>query len=148
MKATKILKSAKVLLMAVFCLAVSNSCLADDKPIPIEKLPAQAKTFVQQNFKDKKIIYAEKDFRKYECRLNDGTQIDFNKDGTWDKVDCNMTAVPAAIVPQVIKDYVKTNFPDAFITKIDKERYGFDIELSNDLELEFNQQGALIGMDD
>ena len=34
------------------------------------------------------------------------------------------------------------------ITKIDKERYGYDIELSNDLELKFNRQGALIGMDD
>ena len=32
--------------------------------------------------------------------------------------------------------------------KIDKERHGYDIELSNDLELKFNKQGQLIGFDD
>jgi hypothetical protein len=34
------------------------------------------------------------------------------------------------------------------VSKIDKERYGYDIELSNDLELKFNHQGAIIGYDD
>jgi hypothetical protein len=43
---------------------------------------------------------------------------------------------------------VKTNFPGTVIVKIDKERHGYDIELSNDIELKFNKSGALIGMDD
>jgi hypothetical protein len=59
-----------------------------------------------------------------------------------------MSAVPAVLVPEAIKQYVETNFSNCMITKIDKERHGYDIELSNDLELRFNHQGALIGMDD
>ena len=59
-----------------------------------------------------------------------------------------MTAVPAAIVPAAIQQYVSTSFPGTVITKIDKERYGYDIELSNDIDLKFNYQGAIIGMDD
>ena len=59
-----------------------------------------------------------------------------------------MTAVPAAIIPEAIRQYVSTNFAGTIITKIDKERYGYDIELSNDIDLKFNDQGALIGMDD
>ena len=45
-------------------------------------------------------------------------------------------------------EYVKANFPGCIVTKVDKERYGYDIGLSNDLDLKFNYQGVLIGMDD
>ena len=98
------------------------------------------------------IAYAtiDRDFGKttYDVRLNDGTEVDFDAKGTWDKVDCGLSAVPAQLVPTAIADYVKANFAGAMIVKIDKERHGYDIELSNDLELKFNKQGQLIGFDD
>lgn len=142
------MKQIKFLFMAVVCLMISAVAKADDKPIAPDALPPAAKAFIQANFPGKKVIYAEKDFNMYECRLSDGTEIDFNKKGNWDKVDCKATAVPAALIPEAIKSYVKANFPDCIITKIDKERYGIDIELSNDLDLKFNYQGVLLGMDD
>ena len=143
------MKKIQFILTALLCLLVSNAALADDTPIPVEQLPAEAKTFVQTNFQGHKIIYAEKDWNSYECRLDDGTKIEFNKKGNWKKVDCNnMTAVPAGVVPITIQEYVKANFPGTLITKIDKERYGYEIELSNDIDLKFNYQGVLIGMDD
>lgn len=43
-----------------------------------------------------------------------------------------------------IRDGVKASFS----AKTDKERYGYEIELSNDIDLKFNYQGVLIGMDD
>lgn len=142
------MKQMKYFFTALLCVLVSNVALADDTPIPVEQLPAAAKTFVQTNFEGKRIIYAEKDWNSYECRLDDGTKVEFNRKGNWKKVDCHMTAVPAAIVPQAIQQYVTTNFPGCIITKIDKERYGYDIELSNDIDLKFNYQGVIIGMDD
>lgn len=138
----------KYFFAALMCILVSNVAMADDTPIPVEQLPAAAKTFVQTNFKGKKILSAEKDWNSYECRLDDGTKIEFNRKGTWKKVDCHMVAVPAAIVPAAIQQYVSTNFPGTVITKIDKERYGYEIELSSDIDLKFNYQGVLIGMDD
>ena len=142
------MKQMKYFLAALLCVLMSNVAQADDRPIPVEQLPVAAKTFVQTNFQGKKIIYAEKDWNSYECRLDDGTKIEFNRKGNWKKVDCHMTAVPAAIVPQAIQQYVTTNFAGCIITKIDKERYGYDIELSNDIDLKFNYQGVIIGMDD
>ena len=148
-KKIRIMKTIKSLFVAFVCMMVSNVALADDRPIPVEQLPASAKTFVTKNFQGKKILYAEKDWNSYECRLDDGTKIEFTSKGDWKKVDCNrMSAVPTALVPAAIKQYVKSNYGNCMITKIDKERYGYDIELSNDLELKFNNQGALIGMDD
>lgn len=142
------MKKMKYFFAALMCILVSNVAMADDTPIPVEQLPAAAKTFVQTNFKGKKILSAEKDWNSYECRLDDGTKIEFNRKGTWKKVDRHMIALPAAIVPAAIQQYVSTNFPGTVITKIDKERYGYEIELSSDIDLKFNYQGVLIGMDD
>ena len=141
------MKKMKYLMMAVMCLLSSN-LMADDTPIPVEQLPEAAKTFVQANFKGQKIMYAEKDWNTFECRLADGTKIEFTKKGAWKKIDRKNQALPEGIVPETIQEYVKANFEGCVITKIDKERYGYEIELSNDIDLKFNYQGVLIGMDD
>ena len=75
-------------------------------------------------------------------------ELEFDKNGTWDKVDCNYSAVPANLVPAAIANYVKTHFAGATIVKIDKERYGYDVELSNELDLKFNKKGQLVNIDD
>ena len=143
------MKRMRLLFIALLSMMVTSVAFADDKPIPVEKLPAAARTFVDTNFPGKKILYAEKDWNSYECRLDDGTKIEFTAKGDWKQVDRHrMSAVPTALVPAAIKQYVNSNYGNCMITKIDKERYGYDIELSNDLELKFNRQGALIGMDD
>ena len=147
------MKTTKLFLVAVICmLAQSVTSLANDLMVPVSQLPATVKTLVAKNFSGKTIAYAAKDVEfmgtKYEVMLNDGAKIEFDKKGNWDNVDCETYAVPAALVPASITKYVKANFPGAKIVKIDKERHGYDIELSNDIELKFNKSGALIGMDD
>ena len=80
--------------------------------------------------------------------LNDGTEVGFDKKGNWLKVDCNMSTVPASLIPAPIAAYVKANFPGQPIKQIKKERYGYEVELTSDIELKFNKAGELIGMDD
>jgi hypothetical protein len=129
----------------------SVSSFAGDRIIPAEQLPAAAKTFIQKTFPGQTVSYAKIDFdgrKKYEVRLSNGTEVEFDKNGNWDKVDCNYSAVPASLVPTNIANYVKTHFAGAKVVKIDKERHGYDVELSNDLELKFNKQGQLMNIDD
>ena len=140
------------ILACFFCMALSVSCFADGKMIPVESLPEAVKSFVAAHFPDKNIIYVEMEHElsgpRYEVRLNDGSKVDCNKKGEWDKVDCKMLPVPAALVPAEIAGFVSAQYPGAQIVKIDKERYGFEIELSNSLELKFNKKGQLISIDD
>ena len=143
----------KFFLVALLCMLLQSvTCLADDKIIPVEQLPAPAKTFVKKYFPQATIEYATKDTEfmgtTYEVRLSDGTEVDFDKKGNWDNVDCKTKAVPASLVPAAIAQYVKAHYPNTVIVKIDKERSGYDIELSNDLELKFNSKGKLVGIDD
>ena len=135
----------------MYMLMHSVSSFAGDRIIPAEQLPAAAKTFIQKTFPGQTVSYAKIDFdgrKKYEVRLSNGTEVEFDKNGNWDKVDCNYSAVPASLVPATIANYVKTHFAGAKVVKIDKERHGYDVELSNDLELKFNKQGQLMNIDD
>ena len=143
----------KWILTLVAMVAVLVPALADnDRPIPPEQLPEAAKTFIKQTFPEQTIVYAEIETgltkTKYEVRLNDGTEIDFNGKGEWDKVDCKYKAVPAVLVPAAIAHHIEANYPASLIVKIDKELYGWEIELSNDLELKFAANGTLLAIDD
>lgn len=123
-----------------------------DKAVAPTQLPPEIQSFVQQTFPGQAISFAVKDWElfgsKYDVVLADGTQIDFNSDKTWDKIESHMNPVPAALIPAPIATYVNTNFAAVPIVKIDKEHYGYEVELGNGLELKFNQQGALMEMDD
>ncbi len=142
------MKQIKIFAMALVCLMmVAVNAKAADRPVPVQSLPAAAKQFVAANFPGATIVYAAKDDGKYETTLSTGAQVDFTKKGAWDKVDCHTVAVPAAIVPAAIAAYVKASFPNTVITKIDKERYGYEIELSNDIELKFNHAGVMMAID-
>lgn len=140
------MKKITLLLIAVLCL--TSLKLMADKPITVEQLPKAALTFLQENFPEQKIILAVKDGRTYEARLMNGTKVDFNKKGLWKSIDCNLEPVPEHLIPQPILDYAKANFPNFFITQIDKERYGYEVELNNDINLKFNHAGLIIGIDD
>ena len=53
-----------------------------------------------------------------------------------------------AIAALSFANFVKTNYAGAVIVKIDKERYGYEIELSTDFELKFDHQDNLLSIDD
>ena len=144
------MKHKVMLLVAVAGMMLVTSC--SDRPVVPAQVPAAIQNFVKQNFPNQSISYAERDLEwftyKYDVILLDGTEINFDTDNEWDKVDCHMAPVPQSLIPAPIATYVNTNFAGVSITKIDKEFFGYDVELANGLELKFNKQGALTEMDD
>ena len=144
------MKRFRVLGILAFVLLMT-AC--SEKPVTPEQLPAPIKAFLQQNFPGQTVSFAKKDLEgfgyQYDVVLADGTQIDFDTDDVWDKVACTLAnPVPTALIPAPIVAHIQANFPDAMITKIDKEHYGYEVELANGLELKFNKQGVLTEMDD
>ena len=104
------MRTIKLLLISLILSFVSTNMYADGIMIPVEQLPQAARTFVQKNFPNNTIIYAEKEMFSYEARLDDGTEIDFDRKGNWDKVDCKFNPVPASIIPAPILNYVQKTF--------------------------------------
>lgn len=146
----KTLTKIIVALAALFTSATFVSC--KNVIITVDKLPSAAQSFIKEHFPGSTVSYVKKDseFAKstYEVVFQDGTEVEFDAKGQWDNVDCRKAAVPAALVPAAIAEYVQNNFPGQVIVKIDKERYGFEIELLNDLELKFDKNGKMIRVDD
>ena len=70
-------------------------------------------------------------------------------------VDLNLTAqlsdayVNPASLPQSILNYISTNYPDNTITEAEiEDNNNYEVELNNDVELVFDQQGNFLGIDD
>ena len=125
---------------------------AAQAPAAQAQVPDAVNAFVKQYFPNATIVGVELDNdhggMEYEVYLSDGTEIDFDANNQWDKVDCHTKAVPAALVPQAIASHVKNNYQAVPITKINKEYHGYEIELSNGLDLNFDNSGRFMGIDD
>lgn len=140
------MKQTRIFLIIILALMVSTVCFADSNPIPAEGLPHAAKSFIKKEFANAKILYAERDFDGYLCRLDNEIDIEFNLKGVWTKMDGSVrTTLPVSVIPQNIYKYVKKNYPKAGITQIEKGRYGYKVELSSKYNLKFTRQGKFIG---
>lgn len=143
------MKKWMFLLMCVWTMQVA---IADnDKPITFEQLPQTAQQFVKQHFPDLKVAFVkmEKDLfdKEYSVMFLNGDKIDFLKDGQWKEVKCRRNTVPMAILPAQIRTYVETNYPGVNVLSIEKDRYEYEVRLSNFWELKFDLKFNLIDMD-
>lgn len=112
--------------------------------------------FVRTYFPQTEVLASIMDGLDYDVTLKDYTQIGF--DGNlfgkleWDEVDCKhasiYTSVPATLVPPQITDYVSRIHAEQTIVKISKDTRGWDIELSNGIEIEFDKKYNVVDFDD
>lgn len=146
------MKKIMILLAMVLSIATANALDFNDKVINKEQLPAQAQSFLNENFAEIGISYAkqETDFleRSYEVVLTDGTKLEFTGKGEWKDVDCRYGEVPSAIVPAPIKKYISEKYAGSKVLKIERDRRGYEVKLSNKLELTFNKDFRIVDIDD
>lgn len=139
-------------LVAFLSFGVSAVKADNNKIINKNELPAQAQQFINEHFNGVKLSYAklERDFleNSYEVMLANGAKLEFSSKGTWEDVDCRYGEVPAAIIPQPIKEYIKSNYPGERVLKIERERNRYELKLSNRLELTFDENFRIIDIDD
>ncbi len=105
-------------------------------------LPQEAQEFLSTYFPKGKVSMIKVDkhlFKKtdYDVKLVNGTKIEFNNKGKWTSVDCTTRQVDK-------------QFPGTKIVKIEKKTLGFEIELSDGVELKFDRLGTFksMSMDD
>ena len=116
-----------------------------------QSLPEGITAFIKQQFPNATIVGVDPDHDhgglEYDVYLNDGTQIDFDANNQWEKVE-SMKGVPAFFIPKAIASHVKGSYQNAVISKINKEYNGYEVELNNGVELRFDGSGRFMGMDD
>ena len=118
------------------------------KKIEITELPKPAQEFLQKHFSKTTIESAQKDAehgeKGYEVKLKDGTEVEFWKDGSYREVDGDDKPIPTDFIPASVKDYVAKNYPNEKITHIDYGHKDLDVDLTNDIDLEFTKDGKIL----
>ena len=143
----------KIVFLFISLFALNLVALAgNDKPIQVSEMPKAAQLFIKNHFADLSVAMAkvETDFldKNYDVVFTNGNKVEFDKKGNWTNVDCEHTQVPVAILPEAIRQYVAKNYPDAKVLKIEvTDRKGYDVELSNGFELEFDKRMNVIDVD-
>ena len=112
-------------------------------------VPDAITNFINSNFSGATITGTERDFDdgEIDVYLSDGSKVEFNSKNECKKITCPGKAVPAALVPPAIADYVKSNYQSSLISKIEKKFNSYEIELNNGMELHFGANGQFLGMD-
>ena len=144
------MKKFITLLVALVCLPFVSSA-DDDYAIQFTQLPVVSQTFVRTHFGQEHVSYCMRDSHSFEVRLDDGGEVEFNSAGNWKEVDCKYKTVPVSVlklIPASIPTYVESTFPQTIITKVNVKPWGYELELNNGLDVEFNKDGKFMRIDD
>lgn len=138
------MKKLMMILAGAALLATSAPAFAgNDRPIAVGELPAVSQEFIKTHFAGVEVSFSKVD----EELFDKDYKVVFAKNGEWKDVECKYGEVPAAIVPQQIRDYVTKNYPKNKIVAIDRDRRDYEVELDNGLDLKFDLKFRLIDID-
>ena len=130
-----------------------NFAAAKDVQIKFSELPQKAQTYVRTHFSESDVASVWKDtemlvVEDYTVVLNNGLEIEFYPSGDWKEVKSRGTEIPAKIIPGGIAQYVSQNYNGQRIKELKKKRYGYKVELSGGIDLEFSQNEKFLRVDD
>ena len=146
------MKRIIILITAIMVSAMACSADGRKEVVTVKDLPAAGQQFLSSHFADNAVSYVIKEREltgtEYEVKFQNGVEIDFDGDGIWKKIDCGRAPVPEAVIPPEILTKINQSFPGNSAVEIKKEWRGYEVELSNGFDLEFNKKGKFLRMDD
>lgn len=135
------------IICAILLLGFAISANAQKK-IELTELPKESQEFLQKYFSKKAIDVVKKDAehgeKGYEIKFKDGTEAEFWKDGSYREIDGDGKPIPTEFIPAAIKNYVAKHYPNEKITHIDYGHKDIDVDLTNNIDLEFTKEGKFI----
>ena len=110
-----------------------------------QTLPEQAVRFIETAFPERSVLMVNSKVG-YDVVLDDFTKLEFTSTGRWIEMDAEDEGyIPDTAVPEEMLKRIRKVFPDHKIKKIEWSRRtgGYDVELSGDVELEFDSDFQL-----
>ena len=143
------MKKFLMLLAGVWMLAAALPTSADNRrKIEFDNLPAAAQQFVKANFAGERMTHVWVEGRvldrDYGVVFTDGSRVEFDKNGQWEEIDTKYGKIPATVLPQGIRSYLRQNYPNMPMKRVERDRKGYEIELGNGVELDFDKNGRLL----
>lgn len=138
---------ALVAVLSIGFASCSNETTTNDT----KTLPTEVKNDLTKNFKSNvSVVTVENNTvgaDEYKVILADGTKVEY-KGTQWDEVEVPAgQSVPANYIAAPIQKYLATNYPDVKVVKIERESKGFEVKLSNGVEIDFDTNGNFVKID-
>lgn len=129
--------------------AVARDQISHDPSV----LPVAAQQMLKKYFPKSKVNHIKIDDKvlggkEYDVVLDNGTEVEFDKDGSYKEVDCGRMGVPDQLILRPIREYVSRNFKGVKVVTIEKKRNGYELELLDGRDLYFDRAGNFIKVDD
>lgn len=139
----------KRIILAFTALILTATAWAGDYVHDAGVLPQAAQSVIKKNFKSEvSFVKIDKTLGKiseYEVVLTDGSEITFDSKGNWKEVETSKKkSVPSGFVLKTISDYVSKNHKGEKIIGIEKKRDGYEIDLSNGIDIKFDKNGNFV----
>lgn len=140
----------KEFLVLAFIALAGFTANAQKVDITLKELPTAAQSFISKNFPNQSSSYVIKDKGileiEYKIILTGGIEIEFDANGNWEEIESN-TPLPETVLPETIAGYIKSNYKSLGTLKVEKKRHGYEVELTNGAELEFDTKGKFLRID-
>jgi hypothetical protein len=142
----------KIFSLFAFALLALTSC-ENERLVEENSLPPQAREFIEAHFPDATIVRVVRDrddlLTSYDVVLSNQVELEFDKNGECYSVDGNRDQpIPDSVIPMNVLDYIRTNYPNAFIREWEKSKTIQEVKLSTREELVFNLAGTFLRLDD
>ena len=138
--------------VALVGLGIAYEEMDIERHVPLEKMPPEARGFVETNFGGQKVVLSKKEqelfCKEYEVILDGGTKIKFDRKGRWTKVDCKYGALPMGILPARVERFLQTEYAGGIVTEAKRKGSRLKVEIDDRMELTFDRNDNLVGFDD
>lgn len=141
-----------ILTMMLMLGIVTAMSAADTYAHDASVLPEAAKNTIKNNFKAKvSVVKIDKTLGRiddYDVTLSDGTEIEFDRSGNWKNVETSVnSSVPKGFLPKEAVTFINAKHNGKKVVGIEKKRYGYEIELSDGIDIQFDKNGKFIKYD-
>lgn len=135
--------------MLIFSLLMLNSC-DKEKIIGTDQLPVEISKYIATHFPENPIIQSMIELddlvKTYEVVLQGNFTLTFSRKKEIIDIE-GLTKLPDSVIPDKIRQFVAENYPENFIVGWEIDYRNQQVELDNDLDLEFTMGGDFIRID-
>lgn len=145
------MKSTIAFAVLAICSIGFASCSNETSAPDMSQLPQSVQNVITDNFNSDVMVATTETNSfgadEYEVVLVDGTKVKFEGE-EWEEVEVPLgQQVPATFIIEPIQSYISQNMPGQYVVKIDRDKKGYDVDLSNGVEVKFDTNGTFIKID-
>ncbi|OOX88762.1 hypothetical protein BOQ00_08315, partial [Campylobacter coli] len=86
----------------------------------------------------------QRDRHSYEVYLSDGTELEFESDGSWKEIESKVFPFDLNFLPPNLTNIIQNKFPNTKAREIERKINYYKIKLTNNIEVHIDFNGTIL----